>query len=151
MKCWGWNVHGELGNGNYPGGSNTAVSATGVSGATSLTAGWGHTCVINGGGGVECWGDSQGNYPGSYTAVPIEGVTGATALAAGSGFTCVIIAEGAMQCWGNNAGGQLGNGSNGGGGIESVIGVLGARRPVSGQESRLCHHRWRGNDVLGRQ
>ena len=46
--CWGWNSTGQLGNGLTTN-SETPVAVTlptGISGFTSLTGGWGHSCAI---------------------------------------------------------------------------------------------------------
>jgi alpha-tubulin suppressor-like RCC1 family protein len=54
--CWGNNLHGELGNGS----SQNSYLAIPISGANfgymTLASGQNHSCAINNGGGVWCWG-----------------------------------------------------------------------------------------------
>lgn len=116
VRCWGWNLYGELGNGTR----ENAVSAVAVagleSGVTALAAGTHHTCAVQGG-AVLCWGRNDGGQLGNGTTqdalvpVAVSGLgAGATVLAAGEGHSCAVIAGGA-RCWGFNHDGQLGNGT----------------------------------------
>lgn len=85
----------------------------------SLTAGYYHTCVLNTGGQVLCWGRNSRGQLGDGTttnrSVPsvVPGIVGATAIAAGQEFTCAVVAGGAVKCWGKNSDGQLGDGTSG--------------------------------------
>jgi alpha-tubulin suppressor-like RCC1 family protein len=143
VKCWGLNSNGQLGNGNTTS-STTAVTVTGVSGATALTAGLRHSCAVVAGGAVQCWGYNlygqlgNGTTMQSTTAVTVTGVSGATALVAGQYHTCAVVAGGAVRCWGWNGLGQLGNGTT----INSataltVAGVSGATALAAG-DAHTC-------------
>jgi len=59
VKCWGYGSSGLLGNGSTSN-QSTPVSVSGISTATSVSAGDSHTCAVLSGGTVKCWG--YGNY-----------------------------------------------------------------------------------------
>ncbi len=91
VKCWGLNVHGQLGNGTNTGPelcastiadpcSTTPVDVSGLaSGVTGVSAGDFHTCSMTTADGVECWGFNGAGQLGNGTLtdslVPI-GVSG---------------------------------------------------------------------------
>ena len=125
VQCWGWNYHGELGNGttNTSGChcSNVPVTVTGLSGVTSISAA-DHTCALLTAGTVQCWGyNFSGGLGNSQLAarintdsnvpVSVTGLTGVTAISAGIYYTCALLSGGKVQCWGGNVYGQLGNGT----------------------------------------
>ena len=79
-------------------------------------------CVLDGTGGVECWGagasgqnghDSVGNALNPVavcTATSCTSTLGAvTAVAAGGTHTCALMADSTVNCWGDNTNGELGN------------------------------------------
>ncbi|MBE7473180.1 MAG: carboxypeptidase regulatory-like domain-containing protein [Anaerolineales bacterium] len=118
VKCWGYNIVGELGDGTtiqrlMP------VAVIGLSsGVTALTVNGEHTCVLITGGGVKCWGYNSygqlgdGTTTNRYTSVDVIGLgSGATSVAAGPLHTCALISAGGVKCWGNNSVGQLGDGT----------------------------------------
>jgi alpha-tubulin suppressor-like RCC1 family protein len=118
VKCWGRNTEGELDNGSISD-SYTAVSAGGLSGATSISAGLYHTCVTLTAGTLRCWGYNSagqlgnGNTNSTGTGAPVTVssiASGATAVAAGGYHTCAIV-SGGERCWGYAFYGQLGDNS----------------------------------------
>src|SRR3954454_11234610 len=60
VKCWGYNGHDELGDGQS-GDSWTPVDVSGLSnGVTAIAAGLRHSCALTSAGGVKCWGFNRG-------------------------------------------------------------------------------------------
>lgn len=118
-KCWGEDVHGELGNGpagpsSVPGDvllpSNTTV--------TAISAGYLHTCALTTSGGVLCWGANDfgqlgdGTTSGSQIPVQVFGLTtGVAAISSGWYHTCALMGAGGVKCWGQSESGQLGDGA----------------------------------------
>ena len=103
VKCWGDNRYGQSSPslGNKPDGS--------VYMATSLAAGWYHTCAIldddgdrSNGGPVKCWGDNRyGQSSPSLGNKPDGSVYMATSLALGEENTCVILDDSKfIRFWG---------------------------------------------------
>jgi alpha-tubulin suppressor-like RCC1 family protein len=101
-----------------PGGSVPA----GRDAAEKLTAGGSHTCAVNDGGGVSCWGSNEYGQlgtgvvggvdlvsPGPLVALPNPGR--AKAVSAGLYHTCAVLIDGQVACWGRNGAGQLGIGA----------------------------------------
>ena len=128
--CWGYNLHGQLGNNStansvYP----VAVDTSGVlSGKkiTSIIAGPYHSCAIANG-KVYCWGRNThgqlGDNSTTQSSVPVavdtSGVLSGrsiTDISSGGtyGSTCVI-ADGLGFCWGARSYGVIGNGGSGSG------------------------------------
>jgi len=120
-KCWGDNSMGQLGTG----GGETARPLPGdviglVSGVSLVTSGADHTCAIDSGGGVKCWGGNRDGQLGvgsevSYSLTPLsvsEIPVGAYVLAAGERHTCAVTDRGGVKCWGYNWAGQIGDGTS---------------------------------------
>ncbi|MCB0908524.1 MAG: hypothetical protein KDB63_15545, partial [Nocardioidaceae bacterium] len=108
VRCWGYNLDGELGYGNTTtiGDDETPASAGDVTlggSAVAITAGEQHTCALLTTGGVRCWGyggDGVLGYgntatigddetPASAGDVPLGAK--AVALAAGGAHTCALL------------------------------------------------------------
>ena len=132
VSCWGCGGSGRLGYGNSDsiGDNETPDSAGAVNlgagrTATSITAGFEHTCAILDNGEVSCWGsggygqlgygntDSIGDdeTPDSAGAVNLGAGRTATSITAGSYHTCAILDNGEVSCWGSGTYGQLGYGN----------------------------------------
>jgi alpha-tubulin suppressor-like RCC1 family protein len=129
VVCWGNNALGQLGDGTSSGPqtcvwnsapqpcSMTPVAVSGLSGVTTVAAGYYHNCAMLSGGTVACWGDNSvgelGNLTttASSTPVPVSNLSGVKAIAAGDNFTCALLSSGTVQCWGANDVGQLGDGT----------------------------------------
>ncbi len=117
-QCWGANDRKQLGDGNGGSAGNKSampVTVLGVSNATTIAAGFAHSCVVRTNGVASCWGDNQsgeiGNNNSSSTPADIDNVLGVTAvsLVAGGYSTCTITNAAGLKCWGNNNVNQLGD------------------------------------------
>ncbi|RLT45300.1 MAG: alpha/beta fold hydrolase [Chloroflexi bacterium] len=118
VKCWGWNIYGQLGDGSTAD-KRSPVDVVGLgSGVDAIAAGYGHTCALSTAGGVKCWG---GNYFGQLgdgttanksTPVDLVGLgSGVQAIAEGHAHTCALSTAGGVKCWGYNDSGQVGDGT----------------------------------------
>lgn len=83
LKCWGWNIFGQLGNGSYGNSINTPVEVSGLaSGVSDVSAGGIHTCALLTTGAVKCWGDNyygelgDGSWVDRYMPVDVIGFGG---------------------------------------------------------------------------
>jgi len=121
VKCWGNNYYGELGDGTGKD-SKTPVGVSRLpSGATAISAGYGHACALTPGGGVKCWGENGSGQLGdgttaSYREAPVDvsGLSsGVAAISAGYRHACALMNSGAVKCWGSSYYGQLGDGYRG--------------------------------------
>lgn len=117
VSCWGFNLDGQLGNGQTNARALAPVDVAGVSDAVSVATGSSFTCAIRAGGAVACWGaglsGQLGNGANSSRATPsaVTNLTDALALAAGEAHACAVRSGGRVVCWGDGANGQLGTGT----------------------------------------
>jgi len=124
--CWGLNAEGQLGEGSRV----DRVVPTPVSGSqpfTALAAGNAHTCGLSAG-TVLCWGANGsgqlgvGQAPGQSEPLRLEALPGvATQVVAGAVHTCALLQNGRAWCWGQNLHGQLGDGTNAGRSLPTVV------------------------------
>ena len=110
VKCWGYGLNGELGNGVKTNNPNP-VTAIGLGRSTAaVSVGGSHACALVAGGAVKCWG---ANFATNYGATPVVVPTlssGVVAISVGENHSCALTGIGGVKCWGYNASGQLGNG-----------------------------------------
>lgn len=128
VRCWGYNAFGQLGDGGTADSTRPVVvlatsGRSPLTGATRLSSGWSHSCVVVSGGQIRCWGDnSQGQLGDGTTTDRLRPVavrtpsgtanlTGIAEVSAGGYFTCARKTNGQARCWGSNFYGQLGNGT----------------------------------------
>jgi alpha-tubulin suppressor-like RCC1 family protein len=135
VKCWGYNNHGELGQGDrvYRGndagemGDNLPYVDLG-SGRTALMIDTGHyhACALLDNHEIKCWGrGSYGNLGNASTAHRGDGagetgdnipnvVLGSNdkplAIYAAGNHSCAVLETNEVKCWGYNNSGQLGHG-----------------------------------------
>lgn len=131
VKCWGMNDWGQLGLGNVTGPDSCfdGISCSKLpmevqnlsSGITMISTGAVHTCALNVGGEVKCWGFNDYGQLGDGTTTPrgfpgdVSGlVSGITSVSSGGYHTCAVTGAGALECWGLNDFGQLGMDPNSG-------------------------------------
>lgn len=101
-KCWGEKL-----------GDSTGAATPG---ATTLSVGWKHACVMDDAGAVSCFGSNTKGQLGnastapSTTAVGAAGIRGAIGFAVGGNTSCAVFGDGAFSCWGDDTRGQLGGG-----------------------------------------
>jgi alpha-tubulin suppressor-like RCC1 family protein len=130
-RCWGDNSRGQLGDGSGTGSGQLGVRSLpnrpypntvwdplnfGSAPLAKIAAGYGHSCALNGAGGVRCWGDNfrgqlgDGTNTNSDIPAAVVGLSsGVIGLVAGDNHTCALTAAGGIKCWGYNTHGQLGD------------------------------------------
>jgi hypothetical protein len=150
VQCWGMGYSGQLGNGTTDDKAQASSVVPGIVGATAITNGTAHACVLTASGGVKCWGSGQfgqlGNgvfYSaapfGSFTPVDVLGLAGPVkAIRAGEFSTCAHLANGGVQCWGKNAYGGLGDGSMLDRAVPAGVSGLGSVEGVGASYARGC-------------
>jgi alpha-tubulin suppressor-like RCC1 family protein len=102
LRCWGSNAQGQI----DPSLSNAPIpnplSLENRIDPLKVTAGAQHTCIVDSGASVTCWGSNASDQLGAPAAVK-----NAAAVYAGAAFSCALAADGAIYCWGDNHFGQL--------------------------------------------
>jgi alpha-tubulin suppressor-like RCC1 family protein len=117
-KCWGDNLHGQLGDGTTTNRSvPTQVSGL-TSGVVSITAGTYFSCAVLADGSAKCWGWNvngslgDGTTTDRFVPTQVSGLTaGVRQIASGRAHTCAVLADGSAKCWGYNLYGNLGDGT----------------------------------------
>jgi len=144
VKCWGYNVDGELGDSTTTQ-RLTPVDVNGLtSGVKAIFAGFQHTCALTTTGGVRCWGKNNYSQLGDntttdrYAPVDVTGLnSGVTVVTTGGWHTCALTTAGAVKCWGDNDNGQLGDNTTTN--RLTPVAVSGLSSGVTGISSGLNH------------
>jgi alpha-tubulin suppressor-like RCC1 family protein len=116
VACWGFNRHGQLGDGTYVQRAAPA-RVVGITDAVQVASGVDHACAVRKTGAVMCWGDNthgqlgDGSTTDRLKPVVVAGLSDAVEVAAGHAHSCARRRSGAVACWGSNAAGQLGDGT----------------------------------------
>ncbi len=117
VKCWGWNLYGQLGDGTTIN-RFAPVDVVGLSsGVKTISAGFKHTCVLMQDGSIKCWGINPTGQLGNETTIdspiPVDviGISRAIAITTGYYHSCALMEDGGVKCWGTNIWGELGDGT----------------------------------------
>jgi alpha-tubulin suppressor-like RCC1 family protein len=146
VHCWGRNDRGQLGDGTLFWSAQLS-QALGLTGATNVAAGTGHTCAVNDIGEVYCWGDNATYQLGDGTQttrlLPTKalGALPADALqvSAGESHSCAVTSAGEAYCWGWNKHGEVGRGSAGSQSVPiQVAGLPGLAQQISAGHFFTC-------------
>lgn len=105
VYCWGSNSSGQS-DPKLVGGM--VLSPTVVMKGTKVALGTSHSCVLDPGQSVICWGDNAHYQLGKSALSSV--FTSAIAVTAGANHTCAIKSDDTLWCWGANESGQLGRG-----------------------------------------
>jgi alpha-tubulin suppressor-like RCC1 family protein len=125
VRCWGQNTYGQLGlNSTQNVGDAEPVTNFGYVNlggiATSIAAGYNHTCALMDTGNVRCWGfnghgqlgygniENVGDNEQAHRYGDVEVGAPVKDIVAGGNHTCVITTTNKVRCWGQNNYGQLG-------------------------------------------
>ena len=117
-SCWGWNGHGQIGNG-LVGGTALPTTVAGLSDVAEIETTFWHTCAVLTDGTARCWGDNantfgalgDGTLTNRLTPTPVVGISGAVHLDTGQFNSCVVRSDSSTACWGRNTYGQVGDGT----------------------------------------
>ena len=139
-NCWGRADYGQLGYGGQPSFIPGPVQVAGLaSGVTAISSGSLHTCAVVSGAAV-CWGlNNQGQLgdgSSNVAAAPVSvsGLSsGVSRIATGDSHSCASLLDGRVKCWGYNGQGALGDGTNTGKNVPTLVaGVAGASHVTAG-------------------
>ncbi|NBO54213.1 MAG: chromosome condensation regulator RCC1 [Actinobacteria bacterium] len=117
VKCWGWSVNGQLGNGS----TLTAegpVTVINLDEAVAIAAGSLHTCALTTAGELKCWGSNGQKQLGrsrieqSASPLVVSGLgDDITTISSSGSSSCAMSSAGIAKCWGWNQFGGLGDGT----------------------------------------
>jgi alpha-tubulin suppressor-like RCC1 family protein len=94
--CWGWNLHGQLGDGTNASRTTPAQVYALEEGVEAVSVGWAHSCAVTALGGVKCWGANDAGQLGDGTSldsqVPqvVTGPGGSEASSASNSTTATV-------------------------------------------------------------
>jgi alpha-tubulin suppressor-like RCC1 family protein len=124
LKCWGWNRHGQLGDGDTSRGDSLVpktISLGSEFGVKQVALGDIHTCAVLFNDELKCFGGNSGgqlgdnSLAGSLTPKTISVGTGVgvRSVSLGGYHSCAVLNNDVLKCWGYNNMGQLGGNLSG--------------------------------------
>ncbi len=146
VKCWGYNVYGQLGDGTTTDRHSPVDVSDLSSEVISVSAGIFHTCGVTTTGELKCWGNNEYGQLGDGTATdqstPVDVIglpDGVVSVAAGGWHTCGVTTLGGVKCWGSNEHGQLGDGTTDNRSIpDDVVGLSNGAASLSAGVQHTC-------------
>src|SRR5918999_288403 len=115
LTAWGYNGHGQLGNGTTTNHSSTPVQVSDLVGVRDTAAGHSYSLALRDDGTVWAWGSNRlgqlgdGTITPSSTPVEVGNLDGVRDIAGGSLHSLALRNDGTVWAWGQNRSGQLGN------------------------------------------
>jgi alpha-tubulin suppressor-like RCC1 family protein len=116
VRSWGFNIVGQLGNGQSVNDARVPVAVSGLTGVTAIAAGGSSAYAVLADGHVRAWGSGEfgelgnGALKNKATPVQVSGLIGVTAIVGGLASAYALRSDGYVWAWGYNISGQLGNG-----------------------------------------
>ncbi len=112
LYTWGYNLHGELGNGTTEDSHNPIKIMSNVK---SVNLGERHGAAITKNGDLYTWGENNNGQLGNGTTessfTPVKIMSNVKAVSLGEWHSAAITENGDLYTWGYNSDGQLGNGT----------------------------------------
>ena len=112
LYMWGWNSHGQLGNGTT---NDSNVPIKIMDNVASVCLGGSHSAAITTDGSLYMWGLNNEGQLGNGTiensSVPIKIMDNVAYVSLGGGHSAAITTDGSLYMWGYNDYGQLSNGT----------------------------------------
>lgn len=118
LACWGSNSAGQLGNGTHGVGtfSTAPVAIGGYGSVVAVASHSSHTCAVQTGGALACWGNNGYGKLGDGSLAPLNkntptpvSTSPVMAIETGGNHTCALRTDHTIACWGKNDDGQLGD------------------------------------------
>ena len=112
LYCWGWNDHGQVGNGTT---NNQYTPVKILSNVSYITCSENTSAAITTNGDLYCWGRFSGNGNFNNQLTPVKILNDVSYITCSHGalpYNAAIITNGDLYCWGDNIHGQLGCGTS---------------------------------------
>jgi alpha-tubulin suppressor-like RCC1 family protein len=125
VRCWGWNLDGQVGDGTTAP-HFVPSDVEGMDDGVRVSAGYNFSCALTQSGGVSCWGTNANGQLGAQSSdhcreefyqftcsvrpLAVDGLgSGISAVRSGFAHSCAVTTAGGVKCWGFNLYGQLGD------------------------------------------